>query len=435
MLEFPKEKTTEERLLFLYGLLGTMPILQVLGFTAFTWLTVLSLGYMLLQGRIESKAKKKVLPYLIFSIGTLISSGICLVSNMPSIWKDIQPSNIIWQLCYLIIFIGYFNQKGIIKSIFYIKGVYYAAFAHAIWGILQFFIYEIGNISINKILFFDLLHVQMAEYVQMRGSSIAMTGFCWNAGNFAPLLVIGYVLSSSIYIKIFFAGIALLSGSRTGITGILASFLLELGIHFFKKRKGKIKLGYILGIGAIAVVAVVVIATNGRIMQSISQRIQEMQGMFSRDFLTTQSSSRLHARYWISIPRITGWNNLINNLFGYGIESSGYPFAEIYGQYADHAWTVECDFINILWSFGYIGFIIWYGWYGNQIIKGTKINNKYLILFAGLLVEGASYNVTFNWCLMFLLFVFTNISYSNDIFSKDIVRVRGLRSHAVIRNN
>lgn len=434
MLEFSKAKTTEEKLLMVYGFVGTMPIVQLFGFSAFTWLTLLMIGYLLLRKQVKSKFNKKAIPYIVYTALTLLSSFICLVSGMERMWKTIQIPNMIWQLCYLVLFLVYYNKKGSTKCLFYIKGVYYAAFAHAIWGILQFIIYEIAHISINKLIFFDLMHVQMAEYVQMRGSSVAMTGFCWNAGNFAPLLIIGYVLSPSLFSKIFFVGISLISGSRTGITGIIACVFLELFIWMFSKYKKRIKPVHIIGIGILVVAVSIVVVSNTKLMQTLALRIQEMQNTFSFDYLNTQSSSRLHARYWISIPRITQWNGLINNLFGYGNGSSGYPFAQLYNQYADHAWTVECDYINNLWSFGYIGFIVWYCWYGYHIYKGRKLDKKFLVLFLGLLVEGISYNVTFNWCLMFLLFVFIEISYSNNFMSENYLR-RKIGQNAIIRNN
>ena len=159
-----------------------------------------------------------------------------------------------------------------------------------------------------------------------------------------------------------------------------------------------------------------------------------MMGTLSLDYLHTQSSSTVHARYWTSVPIVTQWNGVLNNLFGYGNGCSGYPFAILYGQYDDHNWVVECDYINNLWSFGYIGFALWYSWYGNHVFKGKKLDKKFLVLFLGLLVEGITYNVTFNWCFLFLLFVFIEIDYSNDFISGNDVLIAGEKKRAIIRN-
>ena len=433
MLGFPKTRTREEKLLLIYGLLGTMPIVQLLGFTVFTWLTLFMLLFLVMQGRKIEKFNIKTTPYVIFTMFTIISAIVCLFSNMPGMWKTVQIPNIVWQLCYLFIFLFYFNQQNHSKCLHFIKGVYYSAFVHAFWGILQVLAFEVGHISINKLLFYDVLHIEAAEYVQTRGDSIAITGLCWNAGNIAPLMVIGYVFSPSIFTKLFFVGVSLLSGSRTALAGIIVCIFIDICFHVFRKGKKQIKPIYLVGILIIIIVGIVLVLMNGKAIQKVNERIQEMQNTFSPDYLNTQSSSRLHARYWLTIPQVTNWNEPLNNLFGYGINNSGFPFAELYGQYADHAWNVECDFINNLWSFGFVGFGVWYGWYFYQFVKGTKLDKGFCVLFIGLLAEGVTYNVTFNWCLIFLLFVFMQISYSNDFLKKNYIRYRRLKRNAVVR--
>ncbi|MBR6897973.1 MAG: hypothetical protein IKN24_07360 [Lachnospiraceae bacterium] len=424
MLDFPKTKTTEDRLLFFFGLLGTMPILQIFGLTVFTWMTLVLIGYNLLFRLKIVQPSNKSTPYIIFTLLTLISAAVCITSDLPEMWKKIQLTSVVWRLCYLFLFLIYFCKARFDKTLFYIKGVYYASIIHSIWGCIQVLVYEATGQSVNRLIFFDMFHVEAAEYVQMRGGSIAMTGFCWNAGNIAPLLVIGYAMSKSLLLKIFFLMISVLSGSRTAITGVVACFVLEVFLYLLRQYKDRIKLIHIVGFfGALGFLMMVILA-NGNITQMIIARCQEILSTFSSSYLNTQSSSRLHARYWTSIPLITEWNKPVHNLFGYGLGASGYPFTQLFGQYTDGVWVVECDFINDLWSFGYVGFMTWYLWYAYNMIKGSKVNKRFFILFAGLLVEGASYNVTFNWCLIFLLFVFINIEYSNDF-----LRLRSLRSY------
>lgn len=432
MLEFPKAKTAEERVLLIYGIFGTMPIVELFGFTAFTWLTLISLVFMFLNRRLKAEMNKKAFPFIAFMVLTLFSALLCLVSDMQGWWKTLQIANIVWHICYLLLVLGYFSPEGSKKCIYYIKGVYYASFIHAFWGILQFGIYEIFHVAINKLLFFDLMHIARAEYVQMRGNSIAMTGLCWNAGNIAPLLVIGYVFSPSLFAKLFFVAITFLSGSRTGITGIVACLFIDLVLWIFRRHREKLKASYIVGFISLAAIGCILIVANGKMINSVIERIQHMQEMLSPDFLNTQSSAQIHARYWTSIPEVTKWNDLLHNLFGYGIGSSGYPFAMIYNQFVGDVWSVECDYINILWSFGYVGFIVWFGWYFYNFVKGIKLDKRLLVLFAGLLVEGVTYNVTFNWCLIFVLFIFVEISYSRKFLGAEQVKF----SHVVgkVRN-
>lgn len=421
MLEFPKAKTAEEKVLLIYGILGTMPIVELFGFTAFTWLTLLVLCFVFINRRLNNGIDRKAFPFVAFMMLTFFSAVICILSDMDVMWKKLQLANVVWHVCYLLIFLGYFSPEGCRKCIFYIKGVYIASFIHAFWGLLQFGIYEIAHVAINKVLFHDIMHVARAEYVQMRGNSIAMTGLCWNVGNIALLLVIGYVFSPSIFAKLFFVAITFLSGSRTAITGIVVCVFLDIFLWFFRRAKGRVRAAYIVGFISLAAVCCVLVLTNGKMINSALDRLRNMQEMLSPDFLVTQSSARVHARYWTTIGMVTEWNDLIHNLFGYGIGASGYPFAILFEQYNDHAWTVECDFINNLWSFGYVGFFVWYGWYFVNIIKGIKLDKRLLVLFAGILIEGVTYNVTFNWGFMFLLFVFTHISYSECFLGNEQV--------------
>lgn len=417
-----RTRTFEDKLLLTYGFLGTMPIIEFLGFTVFTWLSFVVLLYALITKRTIPKPNNPVVQLGIISIILAIGTIVCFAGKAPQYWKTMARNQFIWQAIYFIVLLYYLNKERIQKINFYIKGVYYAAIAHSVWGVLQLLFYSVGRIAINKLLFHDILGVEMAEYVQMRGESIAVTGFCWNAGNLAPLIVIGFVLAPSIYLKAFFLLITILSGSRTAIVGILACVVVKYVIRLFKYSHRKINKQIISIILVILVAIMGIIVIKRDIAVSLIVRIQEVISTFSGDFLTTQASSRIHARYWTSVPIVTRSNDLIHNLIGYGPGCSGYPFAAIFDQFSDHAWTVECDYIKNLWEMGYIGFIVWYGWYGISIVRGMKIDKRYLYLFAGLLAEGVTYNVTFNWCFILILLLFTNIWYGNTIF--DGIRCR-----------
>ena len=411
-----RARTFEEKLLAIYGFLGTMPIIEFFGFTVFTWLSLAILLYALITKRTIPKPSRPVRILGLITVILAVSTAVCFTGRIPQYWKTMARNHMIWQLVYFLVLMYYLSRNRIRTINYYIKGVYYAAVVHSVWGILQLLVYSVSKISINKLLFYDILGVEMAEYVQMRGNSIAITGFCWNAGNLAPLIVIGFVLSPSIYSKLFFLFVTVISGSRTAIVGILVCVIVEYGIRLFKHLRKRIKKRTMFIILLILAGAAGVVIIKQDMVSSLMVRVQEMITSFSGDTLTTQASSRIHTRYWTSIPKVTGWNDLIHNLIGYGPGCSGYPFAAIFDQFSDHAWTVECDFIKNLWEMGYIGFIVWYGWYGMSIVRGMKIDKKYLYLFAGLLAEGVTYNVTFNWCYILVIILFANIWFGIDIF-------------------
>lgn len=436
-LQLLRTKTAEDKMLFIYGFLGTMPIVEVLGFTAFTWLTLITVGYILIKGKGNLKISKSARFFIILSVSMIVSSLVGIFSDMPSYWKSLGTSNMVWQVLYIIVVLYYMNKKRIHKCLFYIKGVYYAAIIHCVWGLFQLLIYRVTGIAINQVIFHDLLGVELASFVQMRGGSIALTGFCWNAGNLAPLVIIGYLLSGSVYVKLFFLLVTAISGSRTLILGMVACVGIQIAIGIFRRYKGKMKKSYIIAVSGVFLIILIFVLTQRGLMNSIVERIQEVSSSFTLDYLQSQASSRVHARYWTTIPTVTKWNSFIHNLFGYGIGCSGYPFAVLLNQYADHAWTVECDFINNLWGIGYIGFILWYGWYAIHIVRSIKIDKKYLMLFIGLLVEGVTYNVTFNWCYIFLLMTFGLIDEKVNVFApmSQLAISKWRLNHAVIRNN
>ena len=431
-LRLLKPRTIEERLLFFYGFFGTMPIIELFGLTAFTWMTLTMVIFIITRTKGRIKASRESKYFLMLSAFMLLSCLIGVTSDIPSYWKSLGASNAVWQFFYILIAVYYLNKKNTNRFLFYVQGVYYASIVQCVWGVLQLLVYRISGIAINKMIFYDVLGVELASFVQMRGGSIALTGLCWNAGNLAPLVIIGYLLSQSIYLKLFFMIITAISGSRTLIVGMVACLGIQLFVAIFTRYKGKMKRTQILAIvGAFAIIGFFVFTQRG-LLESMLERVQEVRNTFTLGFLQTQASSRVHARYWTTILQVTNWNSFIHNLFGYGIGCSGYPFAVLLNQYADHAWTVECDFINNLWGIGYIGFTLWYIWYAMHIVKSLKVDKRYLMLFAGLLVEGVTYNVTFNWCYVFLIMIFGLIRNQISIFEIPTSTVKLLRGEKML---
>lgn len=410
-----KATTFEEKLLFLYGLLGTMPILEFMGFTVFTWLTLAVSAYILFHISDNHQISRTAVYFGIVSGMAIISSLLAPLGNQPGYWKTLAIKNMVWQLLYLLIMIYYLSGTQISKCAFYIKGVYYAAVAHAVWGVLQLLAYKLTGVAINKVIFYDILGNPAASYVQTRGNSIALTGFCWNAGHIAPLVLIGFMLSPSPYLKLFFLAFSAISGSRTLIVGMIACVLLELARLILRHPNAVNRRRVLIALAA-AVLVFLAGAMRPNLVRQLVARVSDLLGMFSGEFLHSQASSRVHARYWTSIGTVTRWNGLIHNLFGYGLGCSGYPFAVLFDQFSDHAWTVECDFIDNLWGTGYLGFTLWYVWYLYSIARSWKVDKRYLSLFLSLLAAGVTYNVTFNWCYLFLIMTFGCIASGINIF-------------------
>ena len=122
---------------------------------------------------------------------------------------------------------------------------------------------------------------------------------------------------------------------------------------------------------------------------------------------STEGSTNTHIFYLISVGTATKMNDFLSNLFGYGPRCSGYVFSKFFGYYTEIGkWVVECDYIDRLWSYGYLGFLVYYFWYFKNIWSCSKKNFKYTLLFLTLLLAGFMYNITFNWLALLILVIF-----------------------------
>jgi hypothetical protein len=153
-----------------------------------------------------------------------------------------------------------------------------------------------------------------------------------------------------------------------------------------------------------------------QLFSAIIEKLNYMLDSFSGSYLATQTSSKIHTRYWITIPKVTRWAGWVRGLFGFGINCSGYPFTSLFNQFPGEPWVVECDYIDYLWNYGYVGFALFYVMFFKNIIRSLKINKKYAVVILGILVEGVTYNVLFNWCFLTMILCFVCLDYRIDIF-------------------
>lgn len=403
-----------KKLLLLYGFIAPMPILTFMGVTWFGWATML-FGIAILCRII---GKKKILLkwnfYCVILVTVIISSLICLMTDLPAYWKVEQYKNIVWEVMYFSIFMWFLISKEDDASVF-LKGIYYSSIFQMFWGFLQFVFYNVMQIKINNIIFGDLLKMQTRELTQLKGNSIALSGMCWNAGNLAALMCFGYFFCDSTFLKVMFIAFSLLSGSRTLLLGMCICVIGDLYIH--KNEKISLNRNTIIWALSIVTVMVVIIFNNRLILTHLIEKINYLIEAFSRENLSSQTSSKIHLRYWLTIGQVAKWNGTIHNLFGWGNGCSGYPFSAIFGQFVGEQWVVECDYINRLWSFGFVGFFLWYGWFIKMMLNGLKIDKKYFFLLFAILIEGITYNVIQMWSYLTLLIFFSDVMKEKNVFN------------------
>lgn len=407
-------KKIEHNLIFIYGLLGTMPIISIFGLTIFSWLTVAVVFFFIIFRVKGNRAIPKFInPYLIVVCLSVISAFLCLNSSMSSIWKNQQVKGLVWNFLYLIVLIYFSKSRNDIARTF-IRGVYISSIVHMVWGFLQFILYTAGGIKLNDVIFVNLLHMSADSVTQIKDGSIALSGLCWNAGNMAPLLILGFAMSTNIPLKATFALCTFLSGSRAAVLGLVTYIIIS---YVLKPGKSKVsKRAWMAALG-IAVVGVPILLGTGR-MTTITNAIQKTISYFSRDTLTRQASAIIHLRYLTSVFDVARFAGPVKTLFGFGIGCSGYPFTVLYQQYNTvdfGAWVVECDIINQLWSTGLIALIVRYVWYIKYARKAIMIDKKVFCFFIAFFVEGLVYNVTFNWSFIMLVCMFILIHNKQPI--------------------
>ena len=288
----------------------------------------------------------------------LISYLICAI-RMPAKWTSGIVASFV-QLCFLIIVYIFFSQKEKVQYLaYYVKGVYISSIVQMVWGYTQIVFDAIGQ-DLNTIVFRDVFHM-MGEYAtQYQFGRLKVSGLCWNAGNFAPLITFGYIYTKNSYLKVAFFVLGFLSGSRTLMMGLLVSTAIELIAT--RKIKTTVSKKKVVFLAVTVTVIVIAFVTN---IDSILKKVVEITDLLDiKNRVRTEGSANTHLYYLTSIPAITMKNDFISNLFGYGPGCSGYAQSELMNFYPElDKWSIECDYVNQLWSYGYIGFAIYYYWY------------------------------------------------------------------------
>lgn len=395
----------------LWGVVSAMPIVSIFSITAFVWGQMIFLAVLI----ISMLYSKKIIinntiekSYISYSVVAIMSTIVSFLV-MPDGWTKGWIQGFI-QLLIISIFYFYFCDS---RKNFYLKkfvdGVYYSSLIQLFWGMAQYLLYK-KNIDLNKIVFSDILNTMKEASSQITDQGIKISGFCWNAGNFAPLVLFGLAYSKNIFIKCLFVLIAVLSQSRTLLVGIIVYLVIYL-LDILKNRKKISKSTFlclssliIVGIGAAPFIFDAMTLITGTVNKAINS-------MF--DF-ETNASNLTHLYYYTHVIDATKENNLFNNLFGFGLGCSGYAYpnsAQAIYLGSNVKWTIESDYINCLWSFGYIGFTFYYFWFVNNIRKIK--NDKCTAFLIALLVEGITYNVSWDWMKLLIISIF--ILYRNGI--------------------
>ena len=96
-----RSRGLEKKLLFLFSFLGTMPIIQIGGFTIFTILLFLVVFFKLLVTR-KIRFRSVSFPYVLIVLCSICTVVSCLTSNIPEWWKNAQWTELLWDYSFFL---------------------------------------------------------------------------------------------------------------------------------------------------------------------------------------------------------------------------------------------------------------------------------------------------------------------------------------------
>ncbi len=393
---------------FLVGLFSSMPLFEIFGIGVYAWLVILlTLGILLTrQFRVSSQ-----LPFVLFSIVSLISFIISILSNLPGTYlKD--NINAFINLALILIVSGSALERSGTMSDKVVSGIKLAAKIQAIWIIIQYILYNFFGMDINHVIFNLLLGIS-EQTSQYKATGYIPTGLCWNAGGIAAALIIGFSLESGLAWRLIIVISGILTQSRTILIGFCLLLLGEF--LFFSKNNNllsKIKLSVRRCRVGIVVLAVVMLGAMlltdfGALAGSVAHDIlNKVLFSLSLNGGYGHASTAAHAGYYLNLPSLLSSMGILNLLFGYGLNCSGFPYTNLTGQYAQvSSWCVESDPVNTLLSTGLFGLITFYAWIGYLIYRCWKRDNnkETALILITIAVIGIFYNVQsvlYSWLIL-----------------------------------
>ncbi len=278
-----------------------------------------------------------------------------------------------------------------------------------VWCLLQFVCYRIG-IDLNKLLFSDLLHL-VENASSMKG---VVSGFSWHQSSLAPILVVSLFMFNSIWAKLIIIFIATVAGNSTVLIGTGLYFCIMLFDYMIVRHKVRRK----------TLIIIVFIIFSGLVvgfeLGLVNKVIEEIVFIFNRVTGNVHDDSAIgHMRYFWAFPQVMDISTTSQKLFGYGSGCSGYPINVLFNQFPHlefQNWSVECDIMNTIYSWGIVGFVLYYALLLFNIIKGATINKNYAYLVFIIVIEGITYNVQYDWMILLMCFIYICIKNRIDFF-------------------
>lgn len=289
-------------------------------------------------------------------------------------------------------------------------------FFQLLWIPLQYFMYHIGGIDINQVIFVDTFKLlDNASFI--RSWVYYPSGFTWHSAVLAPMFVIAFFLFKSLPFRTLIFIDAIICGNSTALIGVLVCaclYFVYILIDKYKKKKYTLKAKSII-IGMLFVGIMLIILFRFSLIQVISDRIIYLwTRLFGNEI---DASTEAHLQYFADYVTIFQNSSLFQILFGYGEGCSGYTISQMYNRYTSLGnWAIECDIINILVNRGIVGFVLYYVFLMYIAIKGRKKDIRYFIVMISILIQGFGYNVQWDYVFFIELIMFFSLKLNLNFF-------------------
>lgn len=302
------------------------------------------------------------------------------------------------------------EDKNYLKDIVYVLKIGFII--QIMYLPIQLLFYKCLNIDLNDIIFNKILHL-MNNPTFFRQGTFFPSAFVWHSAVLAPMFVLAMLLFDNIWIRCIILLDAFICGNSTALVGVLL-VIVFLVIHFVGQSNAKI--------GKKLLLSIMLILCGGLLFISIPKGYSiiynKVSYLLARVLnVSSDTSSAAHMSYYTLYPQIVRNNGWIASAFGTGYASSGFSITSINGQYAGlQHWVVESDFIDILVSRGVIGFISYYVFLLYIGFKGKKIDYRYIVAIAVIMIQGITYNVQFEYLFFIELLMFGSIKLKINFF-------------------
>lgn len=341
----------KETLLFFLGLFSTWQILSVADFSLSTWLTFLTLGYLLITRGLDFRKD-----WLLLSmIGCcFVTTGFSLFANLPGGYVKAAVSGFVQRFAVLLtgLYACRDSRKG---GDAFLTGFRWSCHVQIAWCLLQLALFKTIGLDINRTLFSG---AELSSHY--RGGTLVCTGLHWHAANMIPIFVFYYFHRPKLWNKALAIFVAIGTKNATGLIATILCLGIDALLFIWRTltaRECSIPrrlAGWIMAAVCLLLVASpIVFPKVWELIEYLLLRLYQ-----AKNPSVGNESSAVHLSYYTLLPRILTNIPFREVIFGSGIGTSGWRFTQFNGQYPDMIWTVESDFTNILLSMGVVGLLL-----------------------------------------------------------------------------